>query len=126
VAKPYLEIGKYGSVGLELVLTILIPAAIGHWLDGKYWHDSGYGAGVGFVLGAAVGFRNLVRTASSMQRDIERAEANDPEAGKWKVDEAWLHGDAPPGDTHTHAASPDTKDDADGRGGRSGKDGPPN
>jgi hypothetical protein len=26
-----------------------------------------------------------------MQRDIERAEAADPEAGKWTVDEGWLH-----------------------------------
>ena len=80
MAKPYFEIGRYGSVGLELVLTILIPAALGHWLDGRYWHDSGYGVGVGFVIGVVVGFRNLVRTANGMQRDIERAEANDPEA----------------------------------------------
>jgi hypothetical protein len=95
VAKPYLAIGKYGSVGIELVLTILILAGIGHWLDVRYWHDSGYGVGVGFVLGCAIGFRNLIRTANSMQRDIERDEAKDPEANKWKVDEAWMHGDPP-------------------------------
>jgi hypothetical protein len=93
MGKPWFEVGRYGSVGLELVLTILIPAAIGHWLDGKYWHNGGWGAGVGFVLGVVVGFRNLVRTANGMQRDIERAEANDPEAGRWTVDESWLHKD---------------------------------
>jgi hypothetical protein len=31
-----------------------------------------------------------------MQRDIERAEAQDPEAGRWKVDEGWLHPEAGP------------------------------
>jgi hypothetical protein len=45
----------------------------------------------GFLLGVAVGVRNLVRAASHMQRDIEQAEANDPEAGHWKVDERWIH-----------------------------------
>ena len=116
MAKPYLEIGRYGSVGLELVLTILILAAIGHWLDGRYWHDSGYATGAGFLLGVAVGFRNLVRTANRMQRDIERAEANDPEAGKWKVDPSWVHED-PPADPGASSAPPETKH---------GPDDPPN
>jgi len=95
MGKPYLEIGKYGGVGFELVLTILIPAAIGHYLDGRYWNHGDWGGGVGFVLGMAVGFRNLLRTAGNMQRDIERAEARDPEAGRWKVDESWVHRDPP-------------------------------
>ncbi len=93
MAKPWLEIGRYGSVGFELVLTILIPAAIGHWLDGRYWGHGDWGGGVGFVLGMAVGFRNLIRTSSHMQRDIERAEAKDPAASRWTVDESWVHKD---------------------------------
>jgi hypothetical protein len=91
MAKPWMEIGRYGSVGLELVLTILIPAGIGDWLDGKYWGHGGWGAGIGFAIGVAVGFRNLIRTVQGMQRDIERAEAKDPEAGRWTVDESWVH-----------------------------------
>ncbi len=91
MAKPWMEIGRYGSVGFELVLTILIPAAIGHWLDGRYWNHGDVGAGVGFVIGVAVGFRNLIRTANGMQRDIERAEAKDPDASRWTVDESWVH-----------------------------------
>ncbi len=91
MAKPWMEIGRYGSVGLELVLTILIPAAIGHWLDGRYWRDAGWGAGGGFLLGVAVGFRNLIRTAKGMERDIERAEAKDPAGSRWTVDESWVH-----------------------------------
>ena len=83
MAKPWLEVGRYGSVGLELVLTIFLVAGLGQWLDTRYWGGHGWGAAVGFLLGAAVGFRNLWRTASAMQRDIERAEARDPAASRW-------------------------------------------
>jgi hypothetical protein len=91
MAKPWKELGRYGGVGIELVLAILILAGIGHWLDQRYFHGQSWGMYTGFLLGVAVGVRNLVRAASSMQRDIEQAEANDPEAGHWKVDESWVH-----------------------------------
>jgi hypothetical protein len=94
MAKPWKEVGRYGSVGLEFVLTILITAALGNWLDERYWGAHGWGLTGGFLLGVATAFRNLIRTAGQMQRDIERAEARDPEAGRWKVDEGWLHEDA--------------------------------
>ena len=76
----------------ELVLTILILGASAIDMDTRYWGASGWGSGVGF-LGVAVGFRNLMRTAAHMQRDIERAEARDPAANRWKVDPGWLHDD---------------------------------
>jgi hypothetical protein len=118
MARPWVEIGRYGSVGIELVLTILILGGLGHWLDTRYWGASGWGSGVGFLLGVAVGFRNLMRTAAHMQRDIERAEARDPAANRWKVDPSWLHDD-PEGD---HVASgPDT--DHTEPAGKASKDG---
>jgi len=95
MSRPWKEIGRYGSVGLELVLTIGLVSWLGQWLDGRYWGGHGRGLVVGFVLGVAVAFRNLMRTAQRMQRDIEQAEARDPEAGRWTVDEGWLHGDPP-------------------------------
>jgi hypothetical protein len=116
MAKPWMEIGRYGSVGLELVLTILIPAAIGYWLDGRYWGNGGWGAGVGFLFGVVVGFRNLVRTAKGMQADIERAEAKDPEASRWTVDESWMHDDPSSGSPQGEQAHQ--------KGGGDGKDGP--
>jgi hypothetical protein len=93
MARPWKELGRYGSVGIELVLAILICAGIGHWLDQRYWGGHDWGMLVGFLLGIAVGVRNLVRTARHMQADIERAEAGDPEASRWTVDESWLHKD---------------------------------
>jgi hypothetical protein len=122
LGKPWFEIGRYGSVGFELIVTILIPAAIGNWLDERYWNRSGWGAGVGFVIGVAVGFRNLLRSARNMQRDIERAEANDPEAGRWTVDESWVHRDEPStGEGGQNGGEPGHDHDR-----RDEKDGPPN
>jgi hypothetical protein len=88
---PWKEVGRYGSVGLEFVLTILILGGLGNWLDGRYWGGHGWGTGIGFLLGVAVAFRNLIRTANQMQRDIERAEAKDPRGSRWTVDESWVH-----------------------------------
>jgi len=38
-----------------------------------------------------VGVRGLIRAAMRMQKDIERAEAQDPEGSRWTTDETWLH-----------------------------------
>jgi hypothetical protein len=95
VARPWKELGRYGGIGIELVLAMLILGAIGHWLDQRYWRGHDWGMMVGFFLGIAVGIRNLVRAAQRMQRDIEQAEANDPQAGRWTVDESWVHPDQP-------------------------------
>jgi hypothetical protein len=91
MGKPWKELGRYGGVGIELVLTILLLGWLGRWLDERYWGGRGWGMSVGFLLGVAVAVRNLIRTARQMQRDIERAEAEDPEAGRFTVDEGWLH-----------------------------------
>jgi len=118
MAKPWLEIGRYGSVGVELVLTILILGGLGHWLDARYWGGAGWGTAVGFLLGVAVAFRNLMRTASRMQRDIERAEAADPAANRWTVDETWLNKES---DIDRVAQGPDPGHEG-GRGNGDGRD----
>jgi F0F1-type ATP synthase assembly protein I len=121
VARAWKEIGRYGSVGVELVLTILIVAGLGHWLDSLYGGGRGWGTAIGFLLGAAVAFRNLMRTAREMQRDIERAEARDPEGSRWTVDPSWVHKEPeedagvarPPDPDHTGA------NEENGKNGRS-------
>lgn len=94
MARPWNDLGRYGGVGIEIVVAILLLAGIGHWLDGRYWGGRDWGMTAGFLLGVAVGVRNLVRIAHRMQTDIERAEARDPQAKNWTVDESWLHEDA--------------------------------
>jgi hypothetical protein len=123
MARPWKDIGRYGSVGIELVLTILICSAIGHWWDGRYGHGSGWGLTVGFLVGVAVGFYNLFKTAQGMQRDIERAEANEPlakGARRWTVDEGWLY---KPDDGGSAPGPGDQPDGRDKPGGRQGPDG---
>lgn len=64
--------GQYGSVGLELILSIAVGYYLGHWLDGKL--GTRWISVVGFLLGCYAGFRSLFRAAKQMQRDIEREE----------------------------------------------------
>jgi hypothetical protein len=115
MTKPWKELGRYGGVGIELVLAILILGGAGHWLDERYWHGRGWGMTIGFVLGVAVGVQNLVRASARMQGDVERDEAQDPQAGRWTVEESWLHKDPP------DAASPPDSESGPKRGTR--KDG---
>jgi hypothetical protein len=116
MARPWMEIGRYGSVGIEIVVTILILGGLGHWLDARYWRGGGWGTAIGFLLGVAVAFRNLLRTATRMQRDIERAEARDPAANRWTVDESWVH-KADEGDPVAKEPDPDHRVPGDGDGG---------
>jgi hypothetical protein len=116
---PWRELGRYGTVGLELALTILIVAGIGHWLDLRYWPGKNWGLLVGFALGAAAAFRNLMRTSRQMQRGIERAEAQDPAASRWTVDESWLNdGTSPaaPGDDPGGSSKPKEREAGSGHG----------
>jgi hypothetical protein len=122
MTKPWKELGRYGGVGIELVLAILILAGLGHWLDQRYGHGGSWGMAIGFFLGVAVGARNLVRIAARMQRDIETAEAQDPQAGRWTVDPDWVHGS----ESDTGDAADPGKDDAPTRSGRKNGDDRPN
>jgi hypothetical protein len=95
MGKPYKEMARYGGVGIDLVLAILLLGALGHWLDGRYFVGHDYAMMTGGFLGVAVGVRSLVRAARRMQKDIETAEASDPEGSRWTVDETWLHPQEP-------------------------------
>jgi F0F1-type ATP synthase assembly protein I len=81
--------GKYGAVGLELVLSILIGTWLGAWLDRRF--ETTWIQYVGFLVGCYSGFRALFRAAKTMQKDIEREEAlergEDPWADEKKKDD---------------------------------------
>jgi len=110
MGKPYKEMGRYGGVGIDLVLAILLLGALGHWLDGRYFGGHDYAMMTGGFLGVAVGVRSLVRAARRMQTDIEAAEAQDPEGSRWTVDETWLHPQEPP-DVNDHPDAPEKPSD---------------
>ncbi len=67
------------SLGIEMVLSIVLPSAGGRWLDERY--RTGYTFTlIGFVLGAAAGFRSLLRTAAKMDREAESTSPPTPDA----------------------------------------------
>lgn len=66
------------SLGLELVVSIVLMSALGHWVDGKLG-SAPIGMLLGFVLGVAAGFRGLMKYAQRMDRIAraqERAQAD--------------------------------------------------
>lgn len=70
--RPWKQIGRYGTVGLELVLSMAIGYGLGRWADGKM--GTKFLALVGLLVGVYAGFRNLVRAAQFMQREAELAD----------------------------------------------------
>lgn len=54
------DLVRYGNIGLEMLVSVLIGAGGGYLLD-RYLHTRPWLMIVGFVLGAAAGFRTLFR-----------------------------------------------------------------
>ena len=63
-------LGDYGTVGLDLVLSILLGFFGGRWLDGKLGAH-GWLTVLGFLLGTIAGFRSLYRAAVKMRKETE-------------------------------------------------------
>lgn len=57
-------LARYGSLGLELVVAVLIGAGGGYWLDQKLGTLPLFLL-IGFVLGSAAGFLNIFRLIAS-------------------------------------------------------------
>jgi ATP synthase protein I len=77
--------GRYGSLGLELILSMAVGYYLGVWLDRKL--GTRWLAFVGFLLGCYAGFRALFRAAKQMQRDIERDERLERGEDPWAEDD---------------------------------------
>jgi ATP synthase protein I len=73
------DIGSYGTVGLELALSVLFGLLGGQWLDGKLGTEP-WLAGLGFGFGVAAGFRALWRALLRANRDADRLDAEEREA----------------------------------------------
>jgi ATP synthase protein I len=69
----YNGLGRYGTVGLELILSIIFGFVAGRWLDQKF-HAGGLLTLVGFFFGVIAGFRALYVAAQRMRIETERAD----------------------------------------------------
>jgi F0F1-type ATP synthase assembly protein I len=59
-------VGSFGTIGLEIVLSIALGFFGGRWLDEKF-ATAPYLAGVGFVFGLAAAIKAVMRAHAEMQ-----------------------------------------------------------
>jgi ATP synthase protein I len=78
VREYYRGLGGYGTVGLELVLSILFGFLAGRWVDQKL-DTHGWVTLAGFGLGTVAGFRSVYRAAVRMRREAEAQDAREIE-----------------------------------------------
>jgi len=74
---PLKEVGRYGTVGLEFVISLVIGYAGGRWLDRRF-HTHGWLLWLGIVVGLYSGIRVFQRAARDMRREIERRDREEP------------------------------------------------
>lgn len=87
-------LGSYGTVGLELVISIVVGLYIGRWLDEKLGTEPVFSV-IWFLFGVAAGGRSLWQTWKAMQADAAREEREqgnptplfEPQEGKTREDE---------------------------------------
>ncbi|MBK6532340.1 MAG: AtpZ/AtpI family protein [Deltaproteobacteria bacterium] len=65
------------SLGLEFVISIVVMAGLGRWIDSRY-HTEPTFLLVGFAIGAAAGFRSMYRFATRDDPKPEEPKKNDP------------------------------------------------
>lgn len=73
------ELGKYGALGLEMALSVIIGMGIGYWLDGlaaKYLHvrTAPWLMVLWIGFGFAAGVRSLYRAAVRSEKELEELE----------------------------------------------------
>jgi hypothetical protein len=71
--QDYKGLGSYGTVGLELVLSIVVGLLVGTWIDKKLGTEPIFSV-IWFAFGVAAGARSIWRTWKSMQADAAREE----------------------------------------------------
>ena len=69
----YKALGGFGTLGLEIVLSILFGSYGGYWLDGKA-HTAPALLIVGFVFGCAAAAKAVHRSLQEMKRESAREE----------------------------------------------------
>jgi F0F1-type ATP synthase assembly protein I len=74
------ELGKYGALGLEMAISVVIGMAIGWWLDRKLG-TTPWLMVVWIGFGFAAGVRSLWRSAKKMEREMEKDDGDDGPPG---------------------------------------------
>jgi ATP synthase protein I len=73
---PLKDLGRYGTVGIELLIWILLGTFGGKWLDARF-SAHGWLQAAGFLFGVFAGFYSLWKAATGMQREMDRQDRQD-------------------------------------------------
>jgi ATP synthase protein I len=65
------DLRLYGSLGIEMAAAVLIGTFMGYWAD-KWLGTQPWILIIGFIFGAAAGFRNLFRFIAREDHDKEK------------------------------------------------------
>ncbi len=79
-------VGRYGTVGLELALSIVLGLVAGHYLDQRLG-TGGWLTLLGLAYGVAAGVRALYRAAQEATREAEELDRREREERKKYRDE---------------------------------------
>ena len=79
---------RYGNVGIDLVLSIVVGFLLGRWVDRHVLGGQGYGTIIGTIIGVYAGFRSLWKVSKQATREAEVQERRerDKAAKDAKVD----------------------------------------
>jgi hypothetical protein len=79
---PLKDFGRYGTVGIELIVAMAFGYYGGRWIDQKVG-AGGWITGIGALFGVVVGFYSIWRAAQTMERDVLRAEKKERGEDPW-------------------------------------------
>lgn len=68
---------RYGNIGLELVLSVVVGFLLGRWVDRHMLHGHGWGTGIGTAVGVYAGFRSMWKLAKQAQAEAEAEDERD-------------------------------------------------
>lgn len=74
------ELGKYGALGLEMAVSVVIGMAVGWQID-KWLHTAPWFMVLWIGFGFAAGVRSLWRSAKRMEREMEKDDGDDRPPG---------------------------------------------
>jgi F0F1-type ATP synthase assembly protein I len=89
VQQDWKALGNYGTLGLEIALSVVVGLFGGQWLD-KRLHTHGVLTWVGFAYGLAAAGRAIYRAMRKANREAEEAEQRE-QAARQKYDQDAKH-----------------------------------
>jgi hypothetical protein len=83
---------RYGNIGLDIVLSIVVGFLVGRFIDRRVLDGHGYATVAGTIVGVYMAGRSLYKLSKQAQRDGEAEDAREAEkAEKDAKVEAYKH-----------------------------------